>query len=150
MLDEVGRGTATFDGLSLAWAIAEYLHDDSRHSAKTLFATHYHEMTELAKMRPGVRNYQVAVSESNGEIVFLRKVVPGSASKSYGIEVARLAGLPGNVIDRAREILTNLEQNELDMTGKPKFARHLKKPSRHVDQLSLLAGLEENDESTEG
>ncbi len=150
LLDEVGRGTATFDGLSLAWAIAEYLHDDSRHSAKTLFATHYHEMTELAKMRPGVRNYQVAVSESNGEIVFLRKVVPGSASKSYGIEVARLAGLPGNVIDRAREILTNLEQNELDMTGKPKFARHLKKPSRHVDQLSLLAGLEENDESTEG
>jgi len=143
LLDEVGRGTATFDGLSLAWAIAEYLHDDGRHSAKTLFATHYHEMTELAKMRPGVRNYQVAVSESKGEIVFLRKVIPGSASKSYGIEVARLAGLPAAVIDRAREILTNLEQNELDLTGKPKFARHLKKPPRHVDQLSLLPEVEE-------
>jgi DNA mismatch repair protein MutS len=138
LLDEVGRGTATFDGLSLAWAIAEYLHDNHHHSAKTLFATHYHEMTELAKMRPGVCNYQVAVSESNGEIVFLRKVVAGSASKSYGIEVARLAGLPRTVVDRAREILNNLEQNELDVTGKPKFARHLKRPSRHANQMSLL------------
>ncbi|MBO0862514.1 MAG: DNA mismatch repair protein MutS, partial [Chloracidobacterium sp.] len=141
LLDEVGRGTATFDGLSLAWAIAEYLHDSNHHSAKTMFATHYHEMTELAKMRPGVQNYQMAVSESNGEIVFLRKVVSGSASKSYGIEVARLAGLPRSVVERAREILTNLEQNELDVTGKPKFARHLKKPSAHVDQLSLLDAL---------
>ncbi len=138
LLDEVGRGTATFDGLSLAWAIAEYLHDHGQHNAKTLFATHYHELTELAKLRPGVRNYQVAVSEAGGDIVFLRRVVPGSASKSYGIEVARLAGLPKTVIERAREILTNLEQNELDVTGKPKFARHLKKPSRHVNQLSLL------------
>ena len=108
LLDEVGRGTATFDGLSLAWAIAEYLHDNARHSAKTIFATHYHEMTELAKMRPGVQNYQMAVSESKGEIVFLRKILPGSASKSYGIEVARLAGLPRSVVERAREILTNL------------------------------------------
>ena len=149
LLDEVGRGTATFDGLSLAWAIAEYLHDNARHSAKTIFATHYHEMTELAKMRPGVQNYQMAVSESKGEIVFLRKVVPGSASKSYGIEVARLAGLPRSVVERAREILTNLEQNELDVTGKPKFARHLKKLSSHRDQLSLLDALSdpETDES---
>lgn len=152
LLDEVGRGTATFDGLSLAWAIAEYLHDNARHSAKTIFATHYHEMTELAKMRPGVQNYQMAVSESKGEIVFLRKVVPGSASKSYGIEVARLAGLPRSVVERAREILTNLEQNELDVTGKPKFARHLKKPSSRVDQLSLLDALNtpEADESPQG
>jgi DNA mismatch repair protein MutS len=150
LLDEVGRGTATFDGLSLAWAIAEYLHDNARHSAKTIFATHYHEMTELAKMRPGVQNYQMAVSESKGEIVFLRKVVAGSASKSYGIEVARLAGLPRSVVERAREILTNLEQNELDVTGKPKFARHLKKPSSRVDQLSLLDALNdaEADESS--
>jgi DNA mismatch repair protein MutS len=147
LLDEVGRGTATFDGLSLAWAIAEYLHDNARHSAKTIFATHYHEMTELAKMRPGVQNYQMAVSESKGEIVFLRKVVAGSASKSYGIEVARLAGLPRSVVERAREILTNLEQNELDVTGKPKFARHLKKPSSRVDQLSLLDAL--NDAETD-
>jgi DNA mismatch repair protein MutS len=145
LLDEVGRGTATFDGLSLAWAIAEYLHDNARHSAKTIFATHYHEMTELAKMRPGVQNYQMAVSESKGEIVFLRKVVPGIASKSYGIEVARLAGLPRSVVERAREILTNLEQNELDVTGKPKFARHLKKPSSRVDQLSLLDALSDHE-----
>lgn len=146
LLDEVGRGTATFDGLSLAWAIAEYLHDHDRHSAKALFATHYHEMTELEKLRPGVRNYQVAVSEAKGEIVFLRKVVPGAASKSYGIEVARLAGLPRTVVERAREILTNLEQNELDVTGKPKFARHLKKPSKHINQMSLLDTLNENEE----
>jgi DNA mismatch repair protein MutS len=91
----------------------------------------------------------MAVSESKGEIIFLRKVVPGSASKSYGIEVARLAGLPRSVVERAREILTNLEQNELDVTGKPKFARHLKKPSSRVDQLSLLDALSEtgDDES---
>jgi DNA mismatch repair protein MutS len=128
LLDEVGRGTATFDGLSLAWAIAEYLHDNPQHAAKTLFATHYHEMTELAKLLPGVRNYQMAVKETGGTIVFLRRVVEGTASKSYGIEVARLAGLPRTVTERAREILSNLEANELDVTGKPKFARHL--PSR--------------------
>ena len=138
LLDEVGRGTSTFDGLSLAWAIAEYLHDDNEHAAKTMFATHYHELTELAKMRPGVRNSQVAVSESGGEIVFLRKVIGGSANKSYGIEVARLAGLPRTVLERAREILSNLEQNELDLTGKPKFARHLRKRSALANQLSLL------------
>ncbi len=130
LLDEVGRGTSTFDGLSLAWAIAEYLHDSPQHAAKTLFATHYHEMTELAKLLPGVRNYQMAVKESGGTIVFLRRVVEGTASKSYGIEVARLAGLPRNVTERAREILSNLEANELDVTGKPKFARHL--PSRRA------------------
>jgi DNA mismatch repair protein MutS len=146
LLDEVGRGTATFDGLSLAWAIAEYLHDNPRRCAKTIFATHYHEMTELAKLRPGVKNYQVAVSESDGDIVFLRRVVAGSASKSYGIEVARLAGLPQIVIERAREILTNLEQNELDVTGKPKFARHLKKPSKHINQMSLLDTVEPENE----
>jgi DNA mismatch repair protein MutS len=125
LLDEVGRGTSTFDGLSLAWAITEFLHDNPQHAAKTLFATHYHEMTELAKLLPGVRNYQMAAKESNGTIVFLRRVVEGSASKSYGIEVARLAGLPRSVIERAREILLNLEANELDVTGRPKFARHL-------------------------
>jgi DNA mismatch repair protein MutS len=128
LLDEVGRGTATFDGLSIAWAIAEYLHDNARHAAKTIFATHYHEMTELAKLLPGVKNYQMAVREERGDIIFLRKVVEGEASKSYGIEVARLAGLPGAVVERAREILANLEANELDVTGRPKLARHL--PSR--------------------
>jgi DNA mismatch repair protein MutS len=136
LLDEVGRGTSTFDGLSLAWAIAEYLHDNPQHAAKTLFATHYHEMTELAKLLPGVRNYQMAVKESGGTIVFLRRVVEGTASKSYGIEVARLAGLPRTVTERAREILSNLEANELDVTGKPKFARHL--PSRKATPQPTL------------
>jgi DNA mismatch repair protein MutS len=128
LLDEIGRGTATFDGLSIAWAIAEYLHDSPQHAPKTIFATHYHEMTELAKLLPGVRNYQMAVKEQGGQIVFLRRLVEGSTSKSYGIEVARLAGLPQAVIERAREILGNLEANELDVTGRPKLARHL--PSR--------------------
>lgn len=136
LLDEVGRGTSTFDGLSLAWAIGEFLHDNPQHAAKTLFATHYHEMTDLAKMLPGVRNYQMAVKESGGAIVFLRRVVEGSASKSYGIEVARLAGLPRAVLDRAREILDNLEANELDVTGRPKLARHL--PSRKKDKQKTL------------
>lgn len=128
LLDEIGRGTATFDGLSLAWAIAEYLHDNAKHAAKTIFATHYHEMTELAKLLPGVRNFQMALKEQGGQIVFLRRLIEGSTSKSYGIEVARIAGLPSGVIERAREILGNLEANELDVTGKPKLARHL--PSR--------------------
>jgi len=142
LLDEVGRGTATFDGLSLAWAIAEYLHDNPQHAAKTLFATHYHEMTDLAKLLPGVRNYQMGVKESGGAIVFLRRVVEGSASKSYGVEVARLAGLPHSVIDRAKEILGNLEANELDVTGRPKLARHL--PSRkNANQPTLFQAANE-------
>ena len=136
LLDEVGRGTSTFDGLSLAWAIAEYLHDHPQHAAKTLFATHYHEMTDLARLLPGVRNYQMAVKESGGTIVFLRRVVEGNSSKSYGIEVARLAGLPKPVIERAREILANLEANELDVLGRPKLARHL--PGRKRDKQPTL------------
>ncbi len=110
LLDEVGRGTATFDGLAIAWAVVEYLQTHTR--AKTLFATHYHELTELADLLPGVRNYHVSVRESGANIVFLRKVEQGSADKSYGIEVARLAGLPGKVIARAREILSRHEQTE--------------------------------------
>jgi DNA mismatch repair protein MutS len=110
LLDEVGRGTATFDGLAIAWAVVEYMQTHAQ--AKTLFATHYHELTELADLLPGVRNYHVAVKESGTDIVFLRKVKPGSADKSYGIEVARLAGLPKTVIERAREILKRHEQSE--------------------------------------
>ncbi|GBC78088.1 DNA mismatch repair protein MutS [bacterium HR08] len=125
LLDEVGRGTATFDGLSIAWAVVEYLHNNANHAAKTLFATHYHELTELARVLPGVRNYQVLVKEANGEILFLHRVVEGSANRSYGIEVARLAGLPRSVIARAREILENLEANELDPMGRPRLAEHL-------------------------
>jgi DNA mismatch repair protein MutS len=110
LLDEIGRGTATFDGLAIAWAVVEHL--ESRTRAKTLFATHYHELTELADLLPGVRNYHVSVKEAGANIVFLRKVEPGSADKSYGVEVARLAGLPRSVIERAREILARHEQSE--------------------------------------
>lgn len=109
VLDEIGRGTATFDGLSIAWAVAEHLHDTIRCNA--LFATHYHELTDLARAREGVKNYNVAVREWHEEIVFLRKILPGSADKSYGIQVARLAGLPNSIIDRAKTILTHLEMN---------------------------------------
>ncbi len=114
LLDEVGRGTATFDGLSIAWAVVEALHRGVR--PKTLFATHYHELTELEQLLPGVRNVHVSVEEAGSEIVFLRKVEPGSADKSYGIEVARLAGLPQDVIVRAREILRMHEQSEDKLT----------------------------------
>jgi DNA mismatch repair protein MutS len=107
VLDEVGRGTSTFDGVSIAWAVAEHLHDAI--GARTLFATHYHELVALAEARPRVRNVSVAVREHKSEIVFLRRVVPGGANKSYGIDVARLAGLPRTVIGRAREIMAKLE-----------------------------------------
>ena len=115
VLDEVGRGTATFDGLSLAWAIIEYLHDHPTRSGITLFATHYHEVTDLAKTKSRVANFNVAVKEWNDQIIFLRKVVPGAADKSYGIQVAKLAGIPSSVIDRAREILATLERKERDL-----------------------------------
>jgi DNA mismatch repair protein MutS len=120
ILDEIGRGTSTFDGLSIAWSVAEYLHDEVK--ARTLFATHYHELTELEMTRSGVRNYNVAVREWNDAIIFLRKIVKGGADKSYGIQVARLAGLPPTIIARAKEILSNLEQHELNAEGKPTLA----------------------------
>jgi DNA mismatch repair protein MutS len=125
LLDEVGRGTSTFDGLSIAWSVAEYLHDHPEVAARTLFATHYHEMTELALLRPRVKNLTMAVREWNDTIVFLRKVLEGAADRSYGIQVARLAGLPARVIERAREVLANLEREELSRDGRPKLARHL-------------------------
>ncbi len=109
ILDEIGRGTATFDGLSIAWSVAEYLHDSL--ACRTLFATHYHELTGLAARRPAVQNFSVAVREWNDRIIFLRKIIPGAADKSYGIQVARLAGLPQEILDRAKAILTTLEAN---------------------------------------
>ena len=115
LLDEIGRGTATFDGLSIAWAVAEYLHDSADHAAKTLFATHYHELTELAERLPGAQNYQITATEREGEVVFLHRLERGRASKSYGIEVARLAGLPPAVLATAREVLARLERYELDV-----------------------------------
>jgi DNA mismatch repair protein MutS len=114
LLDEVGRGTATFDGLSIAWAVVEHLQKHTR--ARTLFATHYHELTELAELLPTVKNVHVSVKETPSEIIFLRKVEPGSADKSYGIEVARLAGLPRSVIERAREVLKRHEQSEHELS----------------------------------
>jgi DNA mismatch repair protein MutS len=110
LLDEVGRGTATFDGLAIAWAVVEHIHRATR--AKTLFATHYHELTELAGHLPGVRNFRVLVKEAGHDIVFLHRVEEGKADRSYGIEVARLAGLPLPVVERAREVLQQHEQSE--------------------------------------
>ena len=138
ILDEVGRGTSTFDGLSIAWAVAEYLHDFNGNGVRTLFATHYHQLTELATTRKGVRNYNIAVKEWGNRIIFLRKIVEGGTNRSYGIQVARIAGVHDEVIDRAGEILNNLETAELDVTGKPRFAREKAGGSR-VGQLSLFA-----------
>jgi DNA mismatch repair protein MutS len=122
ILDEIGRGTATFDGLSLAWAVAEHLASNSRSRPKTIFATHYHELTDLADALPSVANFHVVVREWKDDIVFLRKVVPGRSDRSYGIQVARLAGLPAAVVARAREILNGLEHDELSRGGRPSLS----------------------------
>jgi len=119
LLDEIGRGTSTFDGLSIAWAVAEFLHDTEGRRAKTMFATHYHELVDLSETRPRIKNYHILVKEWEGEVIFLRKMSPGSTSRSYGIQVARLAGLPVQVIERAKEILVNLESIEHDPQGSP-------------------------------
>ncbi len=123
VLDEIGRGTSTFDGISIAWAVAEYLHNHPGRQARTLFATHYHELTELELTLPGVKNYNVAVREWNDQVIFLRTVVRGGTDKSYGIQVARLAGLPRAVIERAKVILEELEAETLSPDGLPRFAR---------------------------
>jgi DNA mismatch repair protein MutS len=140
ILDEIGRGTSTFDGLSIAWSVAEFLHDKIK--ARTLFATHYHELTKLAQERKGVCNFNVAVREWNDQIIFLRKIVPGGADKSYGIQVARLAGLPKEILDRAKDILAHLEKPDGKIetplpTGKPP---HKRKAAARADkpQLDLL------------
>ena len=134
---DLGRGTATFDGLSLAWAIVEHLHEHGR--PKTLFATHYHELTELASVLPRVVNRTLAVKEWHDDIVFLRRVVPGSADKSYGIQVARLAGIPESVVARAAEVLANLEAGEYDLSGRPRIARGGGPEPAGGDQLALFA-----------
>jgi DNA mismatch repair protein MutS len=134
LLDEIGRGTATYDGLAIAWAAVEYIHARTR--AKSLFATHYHELTELAEHLSGVKNYHVAVRESAGGIVFLRKVEPGAADRSYGIEVAKLAGLPPEVIARAREVLEEHESAEQRLTDQ--LASDDARP-RPAAQLTIFA-----------
>lgn len=143
ILDEIGRGTSTFDGLSLAWAIAEFLHDTPTSKARTLFATHYHELTDLALTKPGVKNYNVLVREQGEEILFLRKIAPGIADKSYGIHVARLAGIPRQIIDRAAQVLENLEATEFDELDrtKPRLAETKRKARRKPnDENQLLLG----------
>ncbi len=122
LLDEIGRGTSTFDGLAIAWAVVEYLHEHANVAAKTMFATHYHELTELEMIFPRVKNYNIAVKEWGDQVVFLRKIVKGGCDHSYGIQVAKLAGLPPMVIQRAKEILTNLENNALTPNHEPKIA----------------------------
>ncbi len=139
ILDEIGRGTSTFDGLSIAWAVAEYLHDTPGLGARTLFATHYHELTDLARTKARVANAHFAAREWNDEVVFLRRLVEGGASRSYGIQVARLAGLPEPVIRRARAILANLEGGELDARGRPRLAADAGDPAPEaVSQLALF------------
>ena len=138
ILDEIGRGTSTFDGLSIAWSVAEFLHDKIK--ARTLFATHYHELTKLAEDRPGVCNFNVAVREWNEQIIFLRKIVPGGADKSYGIHVARLAGLPKEILDRAKDILAHLEDSSrATAEPKPRGKKSAKSmPQAQKPQLDLL------------
>jgi DNA mismatch repair protein MutS len=135
LLDEIGRGTATFDGLSIAWAVCEYLHDAPEHAAKTLFATHYHELTELAERLPGAQNYQVTATERDGEVVFLYKLERGRASQSYGIAVAQLAGLPPSALARAREVLERLERYELDVFAEEDSAEAEETPAGKWDWL---------------
>jgi DNA mismatch repair protein MutS len=138
ILDEIGRGTSTFDGLSIAWSVAEFLYDKIK--ARSLFATHYHELTKLAEDRKGVCNLNVAVREWNEQIIFLRKIIPGGADKSYGIQVARLAGLPKEVLDRAKEILAHLESSSRAETeAKPRGKKSAKRlPESQKPQLDLL------------
>ncbi len=135
ILDEIGRGTSTFDGLSIAWAVAEYLHETPGLSPRTLFATHYHELADLARTHARVGNAHFAVREWGEDVIFLRRLLPGAANRSYGIQVARLAGLPAQVIERAREILRNLEGGELDEHGRPRLAGAANDPA---GQLGLF------------
>jgi DNA mismatch repair protein MutS len=140
VLDEIGRGTSTFDGLSIAWAVAEYLAMNPRARPKTLFATHYHELTDLADALPGVVNAHVSAREWKDDIIFLRKIVPGRSDRSYGIQVARLAGLPPAVVSRAKEILTGLERDELSRGGRPTLSGAAGDPQTR--QLGLFAAAE--------
>jgi DNA mismatch repair protein MutS len=139
VLDEIGRGTATFDGLSIAWAVAEFLATNPKMRPKTLFATHYHELTDLADATPGVVNFHVAAREWKDDIIFLRKIVPGRSDRSYGIQVARLAGLPKTVIDRAREILGALERDELTRGGRPSVSGTPGDPQRQLGLFQTIA-----------
>jgi DNA mismatch repair protein MutS len=141
ILDEVGRGTSTFDGLAIAWAVAERLHGAGSRGPRTLFATHYHQLTELPLTLPRARNFTVAVREWEQRILFLRTIVPGGADRSYGIHVARLAGLPRETLLRAQEVLGNLESGELTLEGLPRIAGHTGQ-APDAPQLELFPGNE--------
>ncbi len=138
VLDEIGRGTSTFDGISIAWSVAEYLHENPKVKAKTLFATHYHELTDLAERFPGVKNWTVRVKQEGEKIVFLRRVVPGVAEKSFGIHVAAMAGLPKAVVERATVILKNLEANDLDVEADKMVRRPRRRLSDLPGQMTLF------------
>jgi DNA mismatch repair protein MutS len=138
ILDEIGRGTSTYDGLSIAHAVAEYIHSHPKLGAKTLFATHYHELVELASFLPRVKNFNVAVTEERGKVVFLRKVIPGGADKSYGIHVAQLAGLPKSVLHRAQEVLTELEGDRHRKLPQGQRGRRGRLPEASPEQLPLF------------
>lgn len=140
ILDEVGRGTSTYDGLSIAWAVVEYLSKKTK--AKTLFATHYHELSELEGVVDGIKNYKVTVKEVNGSIIFLRKISKGSANKSFGIEVASLAGIPKEVTDRAKAILRKLEKNDLaknDISAQADEIEEYEEPQKLSEVEEILA-----------
>lgn len=139
IMDEIGRGTSTFDGLSIAWAVAEYLHDLKGRGVKTLFATHYHELTELALLKSRVKNYNIAVKEWNDEIIFLRKLVEGGTNRSYGIQVARLAGIPDRVIKRAKKILFNIENGEHSLKSPAFMAEDADVLKKGEVQLNLFS-----------
>ena len=141
ILDEIGRGTSTYDGLAIAWAVVEHLHRNAERGPRTLFATHYQELTQLEKHLTRLRNFSVAVKEWQDDIVFVRRVVPGAADRSYGIQVARLAGLPISVIDRAKSILSKLESDDTSVTVAAPQARPKKKITvapADDSQLNLL------------
>ena len=139
ILDEIGRGTSTYDGLSIAWAVAEALHDRDNKGVRTLFATHYHELTDLMSTKFRVKNFNIAVKEWKDRIIFLRKLVPGGTSRSYGVQVARIAGIPEEVIERAKEILSNLEKGEIDDLGRPRLARsNQTQNSQSTSQMNLF------------
>lgn len=143
IIDEVGRGTSTFDGLSIAWAVAEYIHDLQGKGVRALFATHYHQLTDLAATKSGAKNYNSAVKEWGEKIIFLRKIMEGGTSRSYGIEVARIAGVPQAVIKRAKEILHNLEKGEFDEIGMPRIARGTSNVKIANPQLNLFVEKED-------
>jgi DNA mismatch repair protein MutS len=152
LLDEVGRGTSTFDGISIAWSLTEYLHE--RIGARTLFATHYHELNELAELFPRIKNYKVDVREYGDKVIFLHTVTPGTADHSYGIQVAKMAGLPDELTERAKKILSNLEASQLtphsEMPADGKEVRRVKRKLSQQPQLPQITMFEMKDDEVRG